>query len=86
MNLILLFVVASLTLVGAMVANAVPNMVQAVPPDKPIKQYCYGLSVGGVVSQLCAIGSDIFNTKGECKKAAKDDTRLIVEPCHLIGS
>jgi len=71
MKTTVLFVGTSLILVIAMVAIAVPNAVQA---DKKF-EYCYR-SASGVHCD--------FQTKGECKKALKEDTSEIVTPCAKV--
>lgn len=72
----ILFVVASLTLVGAMVAIAAPNIIEAAPKHT----WCYtGASI------VCNVEGNSFDTKGECKKAEKaDPSPIIIEPCHKV--
>jgi hypothetical protein len=75
MKSIVLFVAASLMLVGAMVAIAIPNPVEAAPKFL----WCYTAA-----SIVCAQGGDPFNSKGECKKADAEDQLPTVEPCHKV--
>ena len=67
----ILFALASLILVGGMVAIAIPSAVQAAPKHT----WCYGSSSGTFCN---------FNSKGECKKAATEAAEggaVILVPC-----
>jgi hypothetical protein len=67
MKSIVLLIVTSLMLVGAIIVVAIPSPIQAAPPH----QWCFREIAGPL---------HCFANKGDCKKG--DDLYTIVEECH----
>ena len=70
MKPIVLLVAASLMLIGATIAVALPNTVHA----NPNFEWCYTSA-----SIHCG-----FDNKGQCIKDIKESGIIVVEPCHKV--
>ena len=81
MKLGILSVAACLILVGAIIAIAVPNTIEAAPGHR----WCY--SVGP--DDICTKNGDGFKGKGECKSAQKEfeeaNPGIAIQPCHKVS-
>ena len=77
MKLVVLFLVASLMLVGAMVAIAAPNPAEAAPKHV----WCYTAA-----SVVCTSGGENFANKKECKDALAEfqaaNPGIATQPCQ----